>query len=174
MALFRLDQQAPVVDPTAYVDESARLIGMVELGAHASVWSHAVLRGDNEPIRVGRESNVQEGVVMHCDHGRPLTIGEGVTIGHQAMLHGCTVGDNTLIGIKATVLNGATIGRDCLVGAGALVTENKSFPDRSLIIGAPARVARTLTVEEVERLRESARSYVERGAWFRSSLARIG
>ncbi|CAN5162490.1 gamma carbonic anhydrase family protein [soil metagenome] len=173
MAIFKLDQHTPVIDATAYVDESARVIGQVVLGRHSSVWSYAVLRGDNEPIRIGDNSNVQESVIMHTDEGHPLQIGTGVTIGHQAMLHGCTVGDNTLIGIKATVLNGAVIGRDCLVGAGALITENKTFPDGSLIIGSPAKVARALTDEEVQRLRVSAQSYVDRGAWFRSSMIRV-
>ncbi|CAN5268675.1 gamma carbonic anhydrase family protein [soil metagenome] len=174
MATFKLDQHSPDIDATAYVDESARLIGQVVLGRRVSVWSYVVIRGDNEPIRIGDDSNVQEGVVMHTDRGQPLTIGTGVTIGHQAMLHGCTVGDNCLIGIKATVLNGAVIGRDCLVGAGALVTERKTFPDGSLIIGTPAKVARALTDQEIEGLRASARSYAERGAWFATSMTRVG
>ena len=174
MAIYQLGDHAPDIDPSAYVAESAALIGKVTLGANASVWSNVTIRGDNEMITVGADSNVQESCVMHTDMGYPLTLGRGVTVGHQAMLHGCTVGDGSLIGIQAVVLNGARIGKGCLVGAGALVTEGKEFPDHSLIIGAPAKVARTLTEEEVGRLQLSAASYVERGQRFKAQLKRIG
>ena len=125
MAIYRLGDREPRIDPTAWVAESAELIGLVELAAESSIWFNCTLRGDNEPIRVGARSNVQENCVLHTDPGFALTIGERVTVGHQAMLHGCTIGDGSLIGIQAIVLNGARIGRDCLIGAGALVAEGK-------------------------------------------------
>lgn len=173
MALFRLGDRSPSVDATAYVAESAEIIGTVELAAGVSVWPTAVLRGDNEPIVIGRGSNVQEGAVLHADPGFPLTLGTGVTVGHQAMLHGCTVGDGCIIGIQAVILNGATVGRECMVGAGALLTEGKSYPDRSLIVGAPARVVRTLTDEDAANMRRNAENYVQRGAFYRTALEKI-
>jgi carbonic anhydrase/acetyltransferase-like protein (isoleucine patch superfamily) len=169
-----LGEHSPQVHPDAYVAESATVIGRVSLAARASVWFGAVIRGDNEPIRIGAESNVQDGAVLHTDPGFPMVIEDGVSIGHQAMLHGCTIGAGSLIGIQAVVLNGAVIGRDCLVGAGAVVTERKTFPDRSLIVGAPAKVLRTLTDEDVARLlSKSAASYSERIGRYRSNLQRI-
>jgi len=174
MPLYRIDDRAPEVAPSAYISEQATLIGRVVVGERASFWPGASARGDNETIAVGSESNVQEGAVLHADPGFPLTIGERVTVGHQAMLHGCTIGEGSLVGIQAVVMNGAVIGRDCLVGAGAIVTEGKSFPDRSLIIGAPAKLARALSDEEVAGIGRAAASYVERGAHFRSRLERIG
>jgi len=174
MPLYRIDDRAPEVAPSAYISEQATLIGRVVVGERASFWPGASARGDNETIAVGTESNVQEGAVLHADPGFPLTIGERVTVGHQAMLHGCTIGEGSLVGIQAVVMNGAVIGRDCLVGAGAIVTEGKSFPDRSLIIGAPAKLARALSDEEVAGIGRAAASYVERGAHFRSRLERIG
>ena len=174
MAIYQLGEHAPDIDPSAYVADSAALIGKVAIGANASVWSNVTIRGDNELIAIGENSNVQESCVMHTDMGFPLVLGRDVTVGHQAMLHGCTVGDGSLIGIQAVVLNGAKIGKGCLVGAGALVTEGKEFPDHSLIIGAPAKVARTLSEEEVARLKLSAASYVERGQRFKAQLKRIG
>jgi len=174
MAIYQLGDDAPEIDPSAYVADAAVLIGKVTLEANASVWSGVTIRGDNERITIGRNSNVQENCVMHTDIGFPLDVGADVTIGHQAMLHGCTIGDGSLIGIQAIVLNGAKIGKGCLVGAGALVTEGKEFPDHSLIIGAPAKVARTLTPEEVERLKLSAASYAVRGQRFKTDLTRIG
>jgi carbonic anhydrase/acetyltransferase-like protein (isoleucine patch superfamily) len=132
-----------------------------------------VLRGDTERLTIGRGSNVQDGSVLHADKGFPVTLGAGVTVGHQVMLHGCTVGDGSLIGIQAVVLNGARIGRDCLVGAGALVTEGKEFPDGSLIIGSPAKVARPLRPEEIEGLRRSAAHYVENARRFKAGLKKI-
>ncbi|HEY1092638.1 MAG TPA: gamma carbonic anhydrase family protein [Burkholderiaceae bacterium] len=174
MAIYQLGEYAPEIDPSAYVADSATLIGKVTLEANASVWSNVTIRGDNERITIGENSNVQESCVMHTDMGFPLTLGKDVTVGHQAMLHGCTVGDGSLIGIQAIVLNGARIGKGCLVGAGALVTEGKEFPDNSLIIGAPAKVVRTLTEEETQRLKLSARSYAMRGQQYKAELTRIG
>ncbi|WP_395691473.1 gamma carbonic anhydrase family protein [Piscinibacter sp.] len=174
MAIYQLDDDIPRIADTAWVADSAQVIGRVELQEGASVWFGAVLRGDNEWITIGRGSNVQDGTVMHTDMGYPLTIGAHVTIGHQAMLHGCTIGDGSLIGIQAVVLNNAKIGRNCLVGAGALVTEGKEFPDGSLIMGAPAKVVGQLTPERFERIRQGALSYAQKADRFRRSLKKIG
>ena len=174
MAIYQLGEVAPEIDASAFVADSATLIGKVTLEANASVWYGATLRGDNERITIGENSNVQEGTVMHTDMGFPLTLGKNVTVGHQAMLHGCTVGDGSLIGIQAVILNGARIGKGCLVGAGALVTEGKDVPDHSLIIGSPAKVVRTLTEEDLLRLEASAASYVARGQLFKAQLKKIG
>ncbi len=174
MAIYQLGDDAPDIDPSAYVADAATLIGKVTLAQNASVWSGVTIRGDNERITIGPDSNVQEGTVMHTDIGFPLTIGRSVTIGHQAMLHGCTVGDGSLIGIQAVILNGAKIGKGCLVGAGALVTENKEFPDYSLIIGAPAKAVRTLAPDDVAKLEASAASYVARAQLFKTALKKIG
>ena len=173
MPAYRIEDRAPTLDDSAWIAPGATVIGSVHLAADTSVWFGAVIRADNEPIRIGRGSNVQENAVLHVDPGLPMVIGEDVTIGHQAMLHGCTVGDNSLIGIQAVILNGAVIGRNCLVGAGALVTEGKHFPDGSLIIGTPAKVARPLTEAEIAGLRQSAASYVQRSHNFRQQLKRI-
>lgn len=173
MTRYRLGDKTPNIDDSAYVAVESTIIGDVHLGANTSVWAGAVLRGDNEPIVVGEGSNVQEGSVMHTDPGCPLTLGRNVTVGHQAMLHGCTVGDGSLIGIQAVVLNRAVIGRESLVGAGAIVTEGKVFPDRSLILGAPAKVVRTLTDEDVANLRRNAQTYVERRGLFKAQLVAL-
>lgn len=173
MAIYKLDGQAPDIGDETYVAESATVIGRVTLKRQASVWYQAVLRADNELIEVGEGSNVQDGAVLHTDPGFPLTIGAGVTIGHQAMLHGCTVGDGSLIGIQAVILNGAVIGKHCLVGAGAVVTEGKHYPDNSLILGAPAKVVRELTPEAIEKLKQNAQGYVARGALHKTTLERI-
>ena len=173
MAIYRLEEHSPRVAAGAWVADSATVIGRVELAEGASVWYGAVLRGDNDWIRIGRNSNVQDGSVLHTDNGFPLTLGDGVTVGHLAMLHGCTVGDGSLIGIQAVVLNGAKIGRHCIVGAGALVTEDKEFPDGVLIIGSPAKVARELTAQQIERLRWSASHYVDNAWRHRSRVQRI-
>ena len=173
MAIYQLGDLVPDVHPTAYVAETATVIGRVKLEAHTSVWSNVTIRGDNDQITIGENSNIQESAVLHTDPGFLLTLGRGVTVGHQAMLHGCTVGDNTLIGIQAVVLNNAKIGRNCLVGAGALVTENKEFPDNALIIGTPAKVARMLTEEEVAGLHRPSAGYVQRAQDFKTSLKRI-
>lgn len=174
MPIYQLGDNAPTLDPTAYVVDEATLIGRVTLAAHVSIWFNVTIRADNAPITVGANSNIQEGCVLHTDPGFALTIGSNVTVGHQAMLHGCQVGDGSLIGIQAVVLNGATIGKHCLVGAGALVTEGKIFPDNSLIIGSPAKVVRSLTEEEIARLEASAAHYVSRAEFFRTQLKRIG
>ena len=173
MAIYQLGEHAPEIDASAFVADSANLIGKVSVEANASVWFGVTIRGDNERITIGENSNVQEGTVMHTDMGYPLMIGKGVTVGHQAMLHGCTVGDGSLIGIQAVILNGAKIGRGCLVGAGALVTEGKEFPDNSLIIGAPAKVVRTLDEAAVAKLRQSAQQYVENGRRYAKGLRKI-
>ena len=174
MALYELDGIAPRVAESAWVAESAEVMGNVALGEDASIWFGAVLRGDNDPITIGAGTNVQDGSVLHADIGQPLTLGERVTVGHKVMLHGCTIGDESLIGIGAVVLNGAKIGRHCLVGAGALVTEGKEFPDGSMILGSSARVVRQLTPEQIEGLRRSAQGYVENARRFRAGLHRIG
>ena len=173
MALYQLDDHAPRLAGSAWVADSAQVIGQVELGEDASVWFGAILRGDTEPLRIGRGSNVQDNSVLHADAGFPTTLGEYVTVGHQVMLHGCTIGDGSLIGIQAVVLNGAKIGRNCLVGAGALVTEGKEFPDGSMIIGAPARVVKSLTAEQIEGLRRSAEHYVANAKRFKAGLKQI-
>ncbi|MDP9107474.1 MAG: gamma carbonic anhydrase family protein [Pseudomonadota bacterium] len=174
MAIYQLGDAIPDIDASAYVADEAVLIGRVTLHAHASVWSHVTARGDNEPIVIGRNSNVQESCVLHTDPGHPLTIGENVTVGHQAMLHGCTIEDGALIGIQAIILNGARIGKNCLVGAGALVTEGKVFPDNSLILGSPAKVVKTLSEEEIARMHANCAHYVTRAALYKTQLKRIG
>ncbi len=174
MAIYELDGKAPQLGQGAWVADSAQVIGNVELGPDASVWFGVVIRGDNDPIRVGRNSNIQDLAVLHSDAGVPLTIGENVTVGHQAMLHGCTVGDGSLIGIQAVVLNGAKIGRGCIVGAGSIVTEAKEFPDHSLIIGSPAKVVRTLDPARADGLVTSARNYVANAHRFAKGLRKIG
>ncbi|MCJ0762628.1 gamma carbonic anhydrase family protein [Variovorax terrae] len=173
MAIYELDGAAPKLGAGAWVADSAQVIGAVELADNASVWFGAVIRGDTETLRIGRNSNIQDLSVLHADIGYPLTIGDNVTVGHQVMLHGCTVGDNTLIGIQAVVLNGAKIGRNCIVGAGSVVTEGKEFPDNSLIIGAPAKVVRTLDEAAAARLRQSAEHYVENAHRFARGLKKI-
>jgi carbonic anhydrase/acetyltransferase-like protein (isoleucine patch superfamily) len=174
MSIYQLGEHAPEIDASSFVADSATVIGKVSLHANTSVWFGATLRGDNERITIGENSNVQEGTVMHTDIGHPLTVGKNVTIGHQAMLHGCTIGDGALIGIQAVILNGAKIGNGCLVGAGALVTEGKQFPDNSLIIGSPAKAVRTLGPDDAARLLASADSYVRRGQLFKTQLKKIG
>jgi len=174
MAIYQLGEHVPEVDSSAYVADSANVIGKVRIEANASVWFGVTIRGDNDLISIGTHSNVQENCVLHTDPGMPLSIGPYVTVGHQAMLHGCTIGEGSLVGIQAIVLNGAKIGRNCLVGAGALVTEGKEFPDNSLIIGAPAKAVRTLSEEDIGRLRRSAENYAERGRFFKQNLKQIG
>jgi carbonic anhydrase/acetyltransferase-like protein (isoleucine patch superfamily) len=173
MTLYTLDGQAPEIGEDAWVAPSADVIGRVRLGAAASVWFGAVLRGDNEWITVGPGSNLQEQTVCHTDMGFPLTIGRDCTIGHKAMLHGCTIGDESLIGMGATVLNGAVIGRNCLIGACALVTEGKEIPDGSLVMGAPGKVVRPLTEVQIEGLRRSAEGYRMNAARFAKGLGRV-
>jgi carbonic anhydrase/acetyltransferase-like protein (isoleucine patch superfamily) len=145
----------------------------VELGENASVWFGVVLRGDTELLRIGRNSNVQDGSVVHADPGFPLILGDNVTVGHQVMLHGCTVGDGSLIGIQSVVLNGAKIGRNCLVGAGSLITEGKEFPDGSMIMGTPAKAVRQLTPEQIAGVHRAAEHYVENARRFKAGLRKI-
>jgi carbonic anhydrase/acetyltransferase-like protein (isoleucine patch superfamily) len=173
LAIYQLADDQPLIDPSAWVAENATVIGRVRLGAGSSVWYGCVLRGDNETLTVGRNTNVQDGSVLHTDAGVPLTLGDQVSVGHLAMLHGCSVGDNTLIGIRAVLLNGARIGRDCIVGAGALVTEGKEFPDGALIVGSPAKVVRMLTPEQIGHLAWTAEHYVENAARHRTLTRRI-
>jgi carbonic anhydrase/acetyltransferase-like protein (isoleucine patch superfamily) len=173
MPIYRMGGPGPQIAPTAFVAPEAMLIGQVAVGERASIWFGAVIRGDNEPIVIGADTSVQENAVLHTDLGYPLTIGAGVTVGHQAALHGCTIGDGSLIGIQAVVMNGAVIGRQCLVGAGAIVTERKVFPDRSLILGAPAKVVRELSDTDVAKLAESTADYVARGQRYLMQLQRI-
>jgi len=175
MPLYTLDDLAPTLpaDGSAWVAPSADVIGDARLGTDASVWFGAVIRADNTPIVVGARSNIQEGAMLHSDPGKPLTIGADCTIGHHAILHGCTIGERVLVGMGARVLNDAVIGDDCLVGAGALVTEGKSFPPGSLIIGSPAKVARPLRPEEIAMLRIGAAHYVERQRRFARGLRRV-
>ncbi|HYD75763.1 gamma carbonic anhydrase family protein [Ramlibacter sp.] len=174
MALYELDGVAPRLGESAWIADSAQVIGKVELGDNASVWFNTVIRGDTETIRIGNGSNIQDACVLHADEGKPLTIGANVTVGHQVMLHGCTVGDNSLIGIQSVVLNGAKIGRNCIVGAGSVITEGKEFPDNSLIIGAPAKVVRTLDEAAAAKLARSAEGYVNNSRRFAKGLKKIG
>ncbi|MBB4844877.1 carbonic anhydrase/acetyltransferase-like protein (isoleucine patch superfamily) [Paucibacter oligotrophus] len=173
MAVYQLDEDVPALHPKAWVAESAEVIGRVSLGEDVSVWFNAVLRGDTESLTIGARSNIQDASVLHADHGCPLVLGEGVTVGHKVMLHGCTVGDYSLIGIGAIVLNGAKIGKHCLVGAGALVTEGKEFPDGSLIVGSPARVIRELSPQQIEGLKLSAAHYIENARQYARGLKKI-
>ena len=173
MAIYRLGDRTPDLHDSAWVADTAAVIGSVVMHERASVWFGAVVRGDNEPIVIGRGSNVQENCTLHTDMGAPMVIGEDVTVGHGVTLHGCTIGDGALIGIGATVLNHAKIGRNCLVGAGAVVTEGKEFPDNSLILGAPAKVVKTLSDEQAARLRAGSANYVRNAARFRDELERL-
>ena len=173
MAVYQLDDRTPQIAPSAWVADSAQVMGAVQIAADASVWFGAVLRGDNEPILIGEGSNIQDGSMLHSDYDKPLVVGKHVTVGHMVILHGCTIGDESLIGIGAVVLNGAKIGRNCLVGAGSLVTEGKEFPDGSMIMGTPAKVVRQLTPEQMEGLRESARRYIENGQRYKAGLKKI-
>ncbi|HTV33214.1 MAG TPA: gamma carbonic anhydrase family protein [Methylocella sp.] len=175
MPLYALDGVSPILpqDAFTWVAPDAQLIGKVRLEVEASIWFGAVLRGDNEEIFVGARSNIQDGALLHTDMGHPLMIGTDCTIGHHATLHSCTIGENSLIGMGATLLTGAKIGRNCLIGAGALVTEGKEFPDNSLIIGMPAKLMRPLDEEEVESLRESAAHYVANARRFAKGLVAL-
>jgi carbonic anhydrase/acetyltransferase-like protein (isoleucine patch superfamily) len=168
--IYSLDDISPKIDPTAWVAPDANIIGQVVLEAQASVWFGATLRGDNETIHLGAGSNVQENCVLHTDMGYPLTIGASCTIGHKAMLHGCRIGDGTLVGMGATILNGARIGSGCLIGASALITEGKEIPDGALVMGSPGRVIRLLDQDARDRLLASAASYRANALRFRSGL----
>jgi len=169
--LYELDGKRPVCDPAkSWVADSATVIGDVVLEDDASIWFGAVVRGDNARIHIGRGSNVQDGSVLHVDPGFPLTLGNEVSIGHLVMLHGCTVGDGTLIGIGSVVLNGAKIGEGCLIGANALITEGKEIPPRSVVMGSPGKIVREVSDEDLERIRRPAHSYIERMRVYRDSL----
>ena len=174
MAIYQLGDIAPRLASDAFVAESAEVIGHVIMEPASSVWYGVVIRGDNDAITIGRGTNVQDGSMLHSDPGFPLTLGENVTVGHMCMLHGCTVGDGSLIGIKAVVLNGAKIGKNCLVGAGAVVTEGKEFPDNSLILGAPAKVVKEISPEQAQRLKMAALHYMGHAQRHGTQLKRIG
>lgn len=175
MALYELDAVAPELagDGSAWVAENATVIGKVRLHEGANVWFNCVLRGDNEMIEIGPRSNIQDGCVLHTDMGYPLSLGEDVTVGHMAMLHGCTVGPQSLIGMGATVLNGAKIGRNCVIGAHALIPEGREIPDGSLVVGMPGKVIRKLSEEEIARLKWSSQHYVDNSRRFARGLKRI-
>lgn len=175
MTLYALDGIAPETpeDGDFWVAPGARVMGNVTLRAGVGIWFNAVLRGDNELILIGENSNIQDGCVVHTDPGSPVTVGKGCTVGHQAILHGCEIGDNSLVGMGATVLNNVKIGRNCLIGANALVTEGKTFPDNSLIVGAPAKAVRELDEAAIARLKASALHYVERMRRYRAGLAAV-
>jgi carbonic anhydrase/acetyltransferase-like protein (isoleucine patch superfamily) len=175
MPIYALDDRQPILPPPGqyWIAPDAHVIGAVEIGEEASIWFGSVLRGDNELIRLGARSNIQEHSLLHTDMGYPMDIGADVTVGHHAILHGCTVGEGALIGMGATVLNGARIGRGSLVGANALVTEGKEFPEFSLIVGAPARAIRTLDETAVARLRATAAHYVDNWRRFQAGLRRV-
>jgi carbonic anhydrase/acetyltransferase-like protein (isoleucine patch superfamily) len=171
--LYRIGDRGPELGAGAWAAPSADLIGDVRLGRRASVWFGAVIRADNTPIIVGEESNIQDGAIAHSDPGFPLTIGARVTVGHQAILHGCTIADDCLIGMGARILNGAVLEPECLVGAGALITEGKTFASGSLIVGSPARVVRQLTAEEKQGLRVSAAHYADKAARYAEQLRTV-
>jgi carbonic anhydrase/acetyltransferase-like protein (isoleucine patch superfamily) len=173
MAIYQLGSVAPRLDDSVWVADSAQVIGDVDVGANVGIWFGVVVRGDSERICIGKGSNVQDMSMLHADKGMPLTIGENVTVGHKAVLHGCSVGDGTLIGIGAVILNGAKIGKNCIVGAGALVTEGKEFPDGCMIIGSPAKMARELSAQQQAMLQLSALHYIENAKRFKSSLQKI-
>ena len=173
MAIYQLDSLSPSIARSAWVADSAQVIGNVELADNVSVWFGVVIRGDTETIRIGQGTNIQDGSVLHADVGKPLTIGAHVTVGHKVMLHGCTIGDGSLIGIGAIVLNGAKVGKGCIVGAGALVTEGKEFPDGSMIIGSPAKAVRELSAEQQAQLQMSALHYIENSHRFQNGLKKI-
>ena len=173
MAIYELDGNAPQLAEGAWVAESAEVIGKVELHRSANVWPKVVIRGDNDLIQIGEGSNVQDASVLHTDPGYPLLIGRNVTVGHQVMLHGCSIGDGSLIGIGAVILNGAKIGKHCLVGAGALITEGKEFPDGSMIIGSPAKALKELSPEQIAGIGEIAGRYVKNAQRYIKTLKKI-
>jgi len=174
MPFYSIGDRKPSLDTNAWVAPNATVIGDVQLGDNASIWWNVVARGDNDTIRIGANSNIQDGSVLHADEGVPLTIGAGVTVGHLAMIHGCTIGDESLIGIKSVILNKAVIGRHCIIGANSLIPEGKVIPDRSLVMGSPGKVVRQLTDEEVARLRHAAQGYVENVRRYRAELKQEG
>ena len=173
MPRYRFRGHAPQIPASTFVADTASVIGRVILGENTSVWPGAVIRADSEPITIGDGSNVQDNAVLHVDPGVPMNIGRRVTVGHQVMLHGCTIGDGSLIGIQAIVLNHAVIGEDCLVAAGAIVTERKTYPARSLIMGAPAKVVREMTEADIAMLRNATEAYIARRGFYLTELVRL-
>jgi carbonic anhydrase/acetyltransferase-like protein (isoleucine patch superfamily) len=173
MAIYQLDDTAPRIAASAWVADTAQVIGNVEIEDEASVWFGCVLRGDNETMRIGKRCNVQDGSILHSDPGMPLTLADGVSIAHQVMLHGCTIGEGSLVAIQAVVLNGARIGRNCIVGAGSVVTPGKEFPDGSMILGSPAKLVRPLRADEIDNLKRISDHYVANALRFRSGLRRL-
>lgn len=173
MTIYAFEGHAPQIAKDCWIAPDANVIGQVTLGAEVSIWFGCTLRGDNDPIVIGAGTNLQENVVCHTDPGFPLTVGQGCTIGHKAMLHGCTIGDNTLIGMGATVLNGAVIGANCLIGAGALIPEGKEIPEGSLVMGMPGKVVRTLDKEAWARMRASADVYRDKARRYRDGLIKV-
>lgn len=170
MPLYALADKAPQIAPTAWVAPNATVIGDIRLGENASIWWNATLRGDNDPITIGANTNIQDGSVLHTDEGIPMTLGSNITVGHLVMLHGCTIGDGSLIGIGSILLNRCVIGKQSIVGANTLIPEGKVFPERSLIVGSPGKVVRQLTDEEVARLEASAAHYVQNALRYRQQL----
>jgi carbonic anhydrase/acetyltransferase-like protein (isoleucine patch superfamily) len=173
MAVFELDGVRPELHPESWVAESATVLGRVVMKQNSSVWFGATVRGDNDPVIIGEGSNVQDGSVLHTDVGQPLTIGSNVTIGHMVMLHGCTIGDNTLIGIGSVVLNGAKIGKNCLIGANSLITEGKVIPDGSMVMGAPGKVVREVSEQQLQFMVAGSHHYVENWKRYAKGLKRI-
>ena len=173
MALYQLDHLIPDIDASAWIADSAQVVGNVRLGPDSSIWFGVVARGDTDTISIGRGTNIQDNSVLHADPGMPLVIGDNVSVGHQVMLHGCTVGDGSLIGIGAVVLNGARIGKNCLVGACALVTEGKEFPDGTMILGSPAKAVRQLSAEQIAGLEEIAGHYIDNARRYRVGLKKL-
>lgn len=173
MPIYRLGERTPVIGQNCWIADNATVIGSVILGDNANIWFGAVVRGDNDPITIGANTNIQDGSVLHTDDGVPLTIGDNVTVGHMAMLHGCTIGAGSLIGINAIVLNRAVIGKHCIIGANALIPEGKAIPDRSLVVGSPGRIIRTLSDDDLTRLMESASGYVAHAREYRRDLVRL-
>ncbi len=173
MPVYRLGDKHPQIDPSAWIAPNATLIGDVRLAANVSIWWNAVLRGDNDPITIGENTNIQDGSILHTDEGIPLTLGRDITVGHMVMLHGCTVGDGTLVGIKSVILNSAVIGKNCLIGANTLIPEGKVIPDRSLVMGSPGKVVRELTDEQLARFARNAPHYVKNAQRYRDFLEEI-
>jgi len=173
MPVYQIDQKKPQIADSAWIAPNATVIGDARLGDNVSIWWNAVLRGDNDPIHIGANSNIQDGSVLHTDEGVPMHIGANVTVGHMVMLHGCTVGDNSLIGIGSIILNRAVIGKNSIVGANTLIAEGKSFPDGVLIVGSPGKVVRELTLEEIAKLQKSAAHYVDNAQRYRTKLTPV-
>lgn len=174
MPIYSIDQKIPRIAPSVWVAPNATVIGDVQLADNVSIWWQATVRGDNDPVIIGANTNIQDGSVLHTDDGIPLTIGADVTIGHMVMLHGCTIGDGSLIGIGAVILNNAVIGRQCLIGAKTLIPEGKVIPDRSLVVGSPGRIIRELTDEDLARIDTGTRHYVAAAKHYRERMKLIG